>query len=77
MFPCPVVHSNCFSTSFSWSLAASKGSEVSDNDIHALKSICGRLADKESAFRNTTSSNCTALPAYAIPIGMTQRPELI
>ena len=45
MFSCPVVH---------WSLAASKGSEVSDNDIHALKSICGRLADKESTFRSTT-----------------------
>ena len=36
----------------------SKGSEVSDNDIHALKSICGRLADKES----TTSGNCTEHP---------------
>ena len=34
-------------------------SEVSDNDIHALKSICGRLADKESPFRSTTSGNCT------------------
>ena len=32
--------------SFSWSLATSKGCEVSDNDIHDLKSICGRLADK-------------------------------
>ena len=32
---------------FSWNLAASRG-EVSDNDIHALKSICGRLADKEA-----------------------------
>ena len=53
MFSCPVVHSNCLS------LAASKGSEVSDNDIHALKSICGRLADKESTFR---SSNCTEHP---------------
>ena len=39
----------------SWSLAASKGSEVSDNDIHALKSICGSLADKESTFRSTMS----------------------
>ena len=31
-----------------------EGSEFSDNDIHALKSICGRLADKESTFRSTT-----------------------
>ena len=62
MFFCPVVHSNCFCSkfdsttnwSFSWSLATSKGGEVSDNDIHALKSICGHLADKESAFRSTT-----------------------
>ena len=36
-------------------LAASKGSEVSDNDSHALKSICGHLADKESASCSTTS----------------------
>ena len=32
--------------SFSWSLAASKGCEVADNDIHTLKSTCGHLADK-------------------------------
>ena len=44
---------------FSWSLAASKGSEVSGNDIHAPMSICGRLVDKERAFRSTTSGNCT------------------
>ena len=50
------------STRFSWSLAASKGSEVSENDIHALKTICGRLADKESAFRSTMSGNCTEHP---------------
>ena len=49
MFSCPVVHSNCFC--FSWT--ASKGCEVSDTDIHPLKSICGRLADKESTFRST------------------------
>ena len=41
-------------TNFSWSLAASKGCVVSDNDIHALKSICGRLTDKGSAFHSTT-----------------------
>ena len=41
--------------SFSWSLAASKGSE--HNDIHALKSICGPLADKESALGSTL--HCT------------------
>ena len=62
MFTCPVVHSNCCCSKFYHQLgssagvliAASKGCEVSDNDIHALKSICGHLADKESAFRSTT-----------------------
>ena len=43
-----------FAASSGWSLAASNGGEVSDNDIHAFKSICGRLADKENAFRSTT-----------------------
>ena len=58
MFSCPVVR---FCSKFyhqlgasAWSLAASKGCEVSDNDIHPLKSICGRLADKESTFHSTT-----------------------
>ena len=59
MFSCPVVHSSKFYRQLEASATASKGSEVSDNDIHALKSICGRLADKESTFRSTTSSNCT------------------
>ena len=27
-----------------------------------IKSICGCLADKESAFRSTTSGNCTEHP---------------
>ena len=52
---CTLIAFVASSTSFSWSLAASKGCErVSDNDIHPLKSICGRLADKESTFRSTT-----------------------
>ena len=39
-----------FASSSTTNLATSKGCEVSDNDIHALKSICGHLADKGSAF---------------------------
>ena len=42
------MHSDCLTWSFR-SLATSKGCEVSDNDIHALKSICGHRADKGSA----------------------------
>ena len=44
--------------SFSWSLATSKGCEVSNNDIHAFKSICGHLADKESTFHSSTTVLC-------------------
>ena len=51
---CTLIAFAVSSTSFSWSLAASKGCEVSDNNIHPLKSICDRLADKESTFRSTT-----------------------
>ena len=46
---CTLIAFAASSTSSSWSLAASKGYEVSDDDIHALKSICGHLADKGSA----------------------------
>ena len=52
--------------SFSWSLAASKGSEVSNNDIHALKSICGRLADKEA--------HSVVLQAVTVPSTLKQLP---
>ena len=53
MFSCPVVHSNCFCSKelqleFS---RKKKGCEVSDIDIHALKS---HLTDKGSAFHSTT-----------------------
>ena len=68
MFSCPVVlllqQVLPLTRSFSWSLAASKGSEVSDNDIHALKSIGGRLADKE-AHSVVPSGNCTEPPYSA------------
>ena len=53
------VHSNCF-CSKELQLAASKGCEVGDNDIDALKSICDCLTDKGSAFHSTTEwYNCT------------------
>ena len=53
---CTLIAFAPLTRSFSWSLAASKVREVSNNDIHALKSICGHLADKESAFRNITET---------------------
>ena len=68
MFSCPVVHSNCFSTTnFSWSLASSKGSEVSDNV----------WLDKESAFvvlqyRAAISHNRVVEPAFC-PLQFTLR----
>ena len=54
-----IVFAASSTTSFSWSLAASKGCEVSDN---ALKSTCGCLADKGSTFHSTQSGNCTEHP---------------
>ena len=58
MFSCPCTLI-AFAASSTELQLEFKGCEVSDNDIHPIKSICGRLADKESVLQ---SSNCTEHP---------------